>query len=98
MMASLGRPTKIRAPIRVLVSVIVDKVAAGAPREEILRNYTALGIPHIDAAWAFAAGLTREVIVALPLKIKASSSKSKSIFQQNTRRSRTWAQSATNEN
>ena len=44
-MASLGRPTKIRAPIRVLVSVIVDKVAAGAPREEILRNYTALANP-----------------------------------------------------
>jgi len=66
----------------------VDNVAAGVPREEILRNYAALANPDIDAALAYAAGLTREGTVDLPLKIKASSSKSKRIFQQNTRRSR----------
>jgi hypothetical protein len=34
-----------------LVSVIVDNIAAGVPREEILRNYAALRDPDIDAAW-----------------------------------------------
>ena len=53
---------------RVLVSVIV---AAGVPREEILRNYAALTEPDIDAALAYAAELTREGTVDLPLEIKA---------------------------
>ncbi len=56
---------------RVLVSVIVDNVAAGVPREDILRNYTALTDPDIDAALAYAAELTREGTVDLPLEIKA---------------------------
>jgi uncharacterized protein (DUF433 family) len=56
---------------RVLVSVIVDNVAAGVPREEILRNYAALTDPDIDAALAYAAELTREGTVHLPLEIKA---------------------------
>ena len=45
---------------RVLVSVIVDNVAAGVLREELLRNYAALTDPDIDAALAYAADLTRE--------------------------------------
>jgi uncharacterized protein (DUF433 family) len=53
----------------------VDNVAAGAPREEILRHYAALANPDIDAALAFAAGLTREGTVDLPLELKASSSR-----------------------
>jgi uncharacterized protein (DUF433 family) len=56
---------------RVLVSVIVDNVAAGVPREEILLNYEALTDPDIDAALAYAAELTREGTVDLPLEIKA---------------------------
>ncbi len=56
---------------RVLVSVIVDNVAAGVPRGDILRNYTALTDPDIDAALAYAAELTREGTVDLPLEIKA---------------------------
>jgi uncharacterized protein (DUF433 family) len=56
---------------RVLVSVIVDNVAAGVPRQEILRNYAALTDPDIDAALAYAAELTREGTVDLPLEIKA---------------------------
>jgi uncharacterized protein (DUF433 family) len=54
-----------------LVSVIVDNVAAGVPREEILRNYAALTEVDIDAALAYAAELTREGTVDLPLEIKA---------------------------
>jgi len=56
---------------RVLVSVIVDNVAAGVPHEEILRIYAALTEPDIDAALAYAAELTREGTVDLPLEIKA---------------------------
>jgi len=41
------------------ISVIVDNVAAGVPREEILPNYAALTDPDIDAALAYAAELTR---------------------------------------
>ena len=50
---------------------IVDNVAAGVPREEILRNYAAPTDPDIDAALAYAAELTREGTVDLPLEIKA---------------------------
>ncbi len=56
---------------RVLVSVIVDNVAAGVPREEILRDYPVLTDLDIDAALAYAAELTREGTVDLPLEIKA---------------------------
>jgi uncharacterized protein (DUF433 family) len=56
---------------RVLVSVIVDNVAAGVPREEILRNYATLTDPDFDAALAYTAELTREGTVDLPLEIKA---------------------------
>ncbi len=56
---------------RVLVSVIVDNVAAGVPHEEILQSYSALTRPDIDAALAYAAELTREGTADLPLEIKA---------------------------
>ena len=56
---------------RVLVSVILDNVAADVPHEELLRNYAALRDPNIDAALAYAAELTREGTVDLPLEIKA---------------------------
>jgi uncharacterized protein (DUF433 family) len=54
-----------------LASVKVDNVAAGVPREEILRNYVTLTDADIDAALAYAAELTREGTVDLPLEIKA---------------------------
>jgi uncharacterized protein (DUF433 family) len=56
---------------RVLVSVMADNVAAGVSREEIVRNYAALTDSDIDAALAYAAELTREGTVDLPLEIKA---------------------------
>ncbi|HTF25042.1 MAG TPA: DUF433 domain-containing protein [Candidatus Limnocylindria bacterium] len=56
---------------RVLVSAILDNVSAGVSREEVLRNYAALTDPDIDAALAYAAELTREGTVDLPLEIKA---------------------------
>ncbi len=46
-------------------------IATGVPREEILRDYPALTDADIDAALAYAAELTREGTVDLPLEIKA---------------------------
>jgi uncharacterized protein (DUF433 family) len=55
---------------RILVSAIVDNVAAGVPRDEILRSYPALTKPDIEAALAYAAELAREGTVELPLETK----------------------------
>jgi uncharacterized protein (DUF433 family) len=55
---------------RVLVSAILDNVAAGISREEVLLNCAALTDPDIDGALAYAAELTREGTVDLPLEIK----------------------------
>ncbi len=56
---------------RVLVSVVLDNVAAGVPRQEILGSYPALESADIDAALAYAAELAREGTVGLPLEIGA---------------------------
>ena len=55
---------------RVLVSAIVDNVAAGVPQDEILRSYQALTKLDIEAALAYAAELAREGTVELPLETK----------------------------
>lgn len=54
-----------------MVSVLVDNVAAGVPRHEILLSYPALADADIDAALAYAAELTREGTVELPLEAKS---------------------------
>lgn len=54
-----------------MVSVVIDKVAAGVPRDEILRSYPALNLADIDAALAYAADLAREGTVDLPLETTA---------------------------
>ncbi len=56
---------------RVTVSVVVDNIAAGVSREEILRSYPILKEADIDAALAYAAELAREGAVDLPLETKA---------------------------
>ena len=56
---------------RVMVSALVDNVAAGVPRDEILRSYPGLAEADIDAALAYAAELAREGTVDLPLETKA---------------------------
>ncbi len=45
---------------RVLVTNILDSLAEGASREEILRSYPSLRPEHIDASIAYAAELARE--------------------------------------
>lgn len=54
-----------------MVSAVIDNIAAGVPRDEILRSYPALKDTDIDAALAYAAELTREGTVDLPLEIRA---------------------------
>ena len=53
------------------MSAVVDNIAAGVSREEILRSYSTLQEADIDAALAYAAELAREGTVDLPLEIKA---------------------------
>lgn len=48
---------------RVMVSVILDNLAAGTSRGEILSSYPSLKDEDIDAAIAYAAELARERIV-----------------------------------
>jgi uncharacterized protein (DUF433 family) len=54
------------AGTRVMVSVILDNLAAHLSREEILQSYPSLKAADIDAAMAYAAELARERIVPLP--------------------------------
>lgn len=54
---------------RVLVTNILDSMAEGATREEILGSYPSLRPEHIDAAIAYAAELAHEESL-LPLRAK----------------------------
>jgi uncharacterized protein (DUF433 family) len=56
---------------RIMVSVILDNIAAHVSREEILRSYPGLTAPDVDAALSYAAELTREGSVRLPLETNA---------------------------
>lgn len=56
---------------RVMVSVVLDNIAAGLPHHEILNSYPALTEVDIEAALAYAAALAREGTVDLPLETKA---------------------------
>jgi len=48
---------------RIMVSVILDNLAAGVSPEEILRSYPSLSPQDIQAAIAYAAELARERVV-----------------------------------
>lgn len=50
---------------RVMVSVILDNLAAGESRASILSSYPSLMDADIDAAMAYAAELARERVVPL---------------------------------
>lgn len=51
---------------RIMVSVILDNLAAGLTVEELLRSYPPLTREAVHAAIAYAADLARERIVPLP--------------------------------
>jgi uncharacterized protein (DUF433 family) len=48
-----------------MVSVVLDNLAEGMQRDEILKGYPSLANEDIDAAIAYAAELTRERFVPL---------------------------------
>jgi uncharacterized protein (DUF433 family) len=51
---------------RIMVSVVLDNLAAGLSVEEILRSYPSLKHESILAAISYAAELTHERIVPMP--------------------------------
>lgn len=52
---------------RIMVSVILDNLAAGVSEEEILKSYPSLTPEDIQAAIAYAAELARERLVPLAI-------------------------------
>jgi uncharacterized protein (DUF433 family) len=50
---------------RVMVSVVIDNIAAGRTVDEIVRSYPSLTREGIEAAIHYAAELTRERVVPL---------------------------------
>ena len=51
---------------RIMVSVVLDNLAAGLTFDEIVKSYPALSRESIQAAISYAAELTRERVVAIP--------------------------------
>jgi uncharacterized protein (DUF433 family) len=51
---------------RILVSVVLDNLAAGESTDSVLRSYPTLDVGAINAAIAYAAELARERVVVLP--------------------------------
>jgi uncharacterized protein (DUF433 family) len=56
---------------RVMVSVVLDNLAAGLSPTEIVRSYPSLQSDDVAAAMAYAAELARERVVATPLGVAA---------------------------
>jgi len=56
---------------RIMVSVVLDNIAAGLERADILASYPSLKLGDIDAALAYGAELAREGTVDLPLELSA---------------------------
>ena len=51
---------------RIMVSVVLDNLAAGLSMEDILRSYPSLKRESILAAISYAADLARERIISMP--------------------------------
>jgi len=51
---------------RILVSAVLDNIAAGETRESVLQSYPTLDANSINAAIAYAADLARERVISLP--------------------------------
>ena len=51
---------------RIMVSVVLDNLAAGVTPDEILKSYPSLTREAVRAAIAYAADLARERIVPMP--------------------------------
>ncbi len=56
---------------RIPVSVVLDNIAAGLDKDEIIQSYPALTAGDIQAALSYAAELVQERVIALPLETAA---------------------------
>ena len=56
---------------RIMVSVILDNIAAGVDDDAILASYPSLKREDIHASLAYAAELAREGTINLPLELRA---------------------------
>jgi uncharacterized protein (DUF433 family) len=56
---------------RIMASVVIDNIAAGLSRPEILKSYPVLVEADIDAALGYAAELAREGTIDLHVESKA---------------------------
>lgn len=56
---------------RIMVSVVLDNLAAGLTADEIKRSYPSLDHEALQAAIAYAAELGRERVVAMPAAMTA---------------------------
>jgi uncharacterized protein (DUF433 family) len=65
-----GRPC-IRGT-RIWVSLIVDNLAEGVSEQELLREYPQLQLEDIRAALAYAAEMTRERVIPVPVDSDAT--------------------------
>jgi uncharacterized protein (DUF433 family) len=54
-----------------MVSVILDNIAAGAERRDILASYPSLRSEDITASLAYAAELAREGTIEFPVRLTA---------------------------
>jgi uncharacterized protein (DUF433 family) len=52
---------------RIMVSVVLDNLAAGLTPAEIMRSYPSLQLDDIAAAMAYAAELARERVIPTPV-------------------------------
>ena len=52
---------------RIMVSVVLDNLAAGTTMEQILELYPSLSRESIQAAISYAADLTRERFISVPI-------------------------------
>lgn len=51
---------------RIPVAVVLDNLAAGVSEAEILSSYPSLTLDDLHAAFAYAAELARETLIAVP--------------------------------
>jgi uncharacterized protein (DUF433 family) len=56
---------------RVMISVILDNLAANVTSDELLKSYPSLCLEDIQAAISYAAELARERVILLPEKATA---------------------------
>jgi uncharacterized protein (DUF433 family) len=58
------------AGTRIMVSIVLDNLAAGESVEAILRSYPTLKVEDVHAALSYAAELARDRIISVPAEVR----------------------------